>query len=115
MTTDAASKISEYSIKFSATQQEIDDFISTIFESGIGYWARVSHCDGGWKILEYGDESTIIKTHHFSEKKLLEGFAVCASKYPKHFANWISRNYDAITADVVAQCAIFGEIKYGDE
>jgi hypothetical protein len=100
----------EYSIKFVTTARDIDDLISTAFEQGIGYWARVRVDGNDWILV---DNEAGGKEHGFSRKQLFVGIAICATKYPKHFANWITGGHDAETADVLVQCAIFGEIVYG--
>ena len=41
------------------------------------------------------------------------GLDVLATKYPRHFADLINENTDAITADVLLQCCLFGELIYG--
>jgi hypothetical protein len=35
-----------------------------------------------------------------------------ATKYPRHFADLVNENSDAITADVLLQCCLFGELVY---
>ncbi|MCU1315615.1 MAG: hypothetical protein JWN63_937 [Candidatus Acidoferrum typicum] len=35
-----------------------------------------------------------------------------ATKYPRHFADLVNENTDAITADVLLQCCLFGELIY---
>ena len=48
-----------------------------------------------------------------NREKLIAGLQVMASKYPRHFANFMSENDDAETGDVYLQCCLFGEIVYG--
>ena len=36
-----------------------------------------------------------------------------AKKFPKCFADFLTENDDAETADVLLQCALFGEVRYG--
>jgi len=108
----------EYSITFSTTTKDIADLFGSAYGNcGIGYWARVELRDSQkpWDatIIEI-DEDTGKKTKHkFSLEKLLDGFRVAATKYPQHFADWVKQDYDGTTADVIVQCALFGEIKYG--
>lgn len=45
--------------------------------------------------------------------ELVKGLSVMATKAPKHFADLISENDDAITHDVFIQCVLFGEIVFG--
>jgi hypothetical protein len=35
-----------------------------------------------------------------------------ATKYPRHFADLVNENSDPITADVLLQCCLFGELVY---
>lgn len=57
--------------------------------------------------------------HHTEERwllnreKLLKGVEVMQKKYPRHFADWLSQNDDATTADVYLQCCLFGEAIFG--
>lgn len=41
------------------------------------------------------------------------GLKVMCEKYPKHWKDLIEDNHDAITADVLVQCALLGEVQYG--
>lgn len=41
------------------------------------------------------------------------GLEIMSRKYPHHFANILSDNHDAETADVWLQCTCFGELIYG--
>lgn len=45
--------------------------------------------------------------------KLIKGIEVMAEKYPRHFADFMAEDDDAITGDVYLQCALFGEIIFG--
>jgi hypothetical protein len=46
-------------------------------------------------------------------KSIGRGLDALATKYPRHFADLINENTDAITADVLLQCCLFGELIYG--
>lgn len=41
------------------------------------------------------------------------GLKVMAKKYRRHFDNIVNDNADAITGDVLIQCAVFGDLIYG--
>jgi hypothetical protein len=43
---------------------------------------------------------------------IARGLAAMAGKYPRHFADLVNENTDAITADVLLQCCLFGELIY---
>lgn len=46
-------------------------------------------------------------------KALQKGLRVMASKFPRHFGDFISENDDATTGDVFLQCALYGDVIYG--
>jgi len=56
-----------------------------------------------------GDDSPYRITREDIEK----GVKVFATKYPRHFSDFINQNDDAITGDVFLQCVVFGEAIYG--
>jgi hypothetical protein len=41
------------------------------------------------------------------------GLDALATKYPRHFADLVNESTDVITADVLLQCCLFGELIYG--
>lgn len=41
------------------------------------------------------------------------GLTVMREKAPRHFADFINENDDAVTGDVFLQCCLFGEVVYG--
>jgi hypothetical protein len=45
--------------------------------------------------------------------QIKRGLTDMAAKYPRHFANIISDDHDAETADVFLQCCILGDVVYG--
>jgi hypothetical protein len=45
-------------------------------------------------------------------KSIRRGLEDLATKYPRHFADLVNENTDAITADVLLQCCLFGELIY---
>lgn len=45
-------------------------------------------------------------------KSIGQGLDALATKYPRHFADLVNENTDAITADVLLQCCLFGELIY---
>jgi len=44
---------------------------------------------------------------------LIRGWNVMRDKFPRHYADAISENDDADTADVYLQCCLFGDLVYG--
>src|SRR6185312_5817253 len=45
-------------------------------------------------------------------KSIRRGLEDLATKYPRHFADLVNENTDTITADVLLQCCLFGELIY---
>ncbi len=41
------------------------------------------------------------------------GLQIMANKFPKHFADFISEDYDMVTGDVFLQCCLFKAVIYG--
>lgn len=41
--------------------------------------------------------------------EIRKGVEVMASKYPRHFQDWMEENDDAITSDIFGQCIVYGE------
>lgn len=121
--------------------QAIDDLIVTALEQGIGYWASdtrlfdnnenqtLNKTDNPTKNLSSiiiveteGDDggetehtlrfsgSGYMMVRNFSQ--VVYGLKKMANRYPQHFANIISGDADAETADVFIQCCLFGEVEY---
>ena len=53
------------------------------------------------------------KPYLLNLKKIKRGMTVMAKKEPKHFADFVSGDYDQTTGDVFLQCCLFGEVIYG--
>lgn len=54
-----------------------------------------------------------IKKHIVTSVDFAEGFKLMAKNSPDHFSDFMSGNYDAITADVFLQYAALKEVVYG--
>jgi hypothetical protein len=48
-----------------------------------------------------------------NREKIQRGLTLLAKEYPRHFANFMSEDEDADTADAFFQLAVLGEIVYG--
>lgn len=101
-------------VNYELKTRDLSDLLITAFEGGVRYWAEVRVPSNGplWtaKLIDReGDD----KTHVLSLDKLLTGLRTCAAKYPHHFKDFIAESGDMTTADVIVQCAVFGEIIYG--
>lgn len=53
------------------------------------------------------------KAHRIELADILRAIQVIAEKYPHHIGDVIAGEGDATTGDVLIQCAIFGEVRYG--
>jgi hypothetical protein len=62
--------------------------------------------------VEDCDENDVPKSYILNKKKLKKGLTVLAKKYPHHFCDILKKETDMITADVLVQCSIFGDILY---
>lgn len=41
------------------------------------------------------------------------GLKIMATKYPRHFSDFLIENYDMFTGDVFVQCCLLGSVEYG--
>ena len=89
---------------------------------GSSYWCKYAGDLGYEKTVEELYAGQIIKLEDFEDEKarytltlpkLKRGLTVMAKKFPRHFADFLTENDDADTADVLLQCALFGEVVYG--
>ena len=68
--------------------------------------------------LNEGGSIGIVSTEPASDvfrldlKSIGRGLDDLATKYPRHFADLVNENTDAITANVLLQCCLFGELIY---
>lgn len=101
------------------------------FEGGIRYWGRIAnhsnlHCAQSKNmhvycqpLLEGGSIVVLDQETGGSRKltfdKIQRGIQVIADKYPHQLGAVLgdSGKQDATTGDVLIQCALFGEIRYG--
>ncbi len=104
-------------IKIEVTAEELAGVVISAVEGGIGYWASVRNYapnDGTVEVLDRDEPRDTRKWRKVTPTAIAKGLAVCAEKYPHVFGAWArDRIGDATTADVIVQCAIFGEAVYG--
>ena len=68
--------------------------------------------------LNEGGSIGIVSTEPSSDvfrldlKSIRRGLEDLATNYPRHFADLVNENTDAITANVLLQCCLFGELIY---
>ncbi len=90
---------------------------------GSSYWCRFAG-DLGYEqtVHDIIENKYELKLEDFEDEKarytltlgkIKKGLTIMAKKYPKHFASILEENTDADTADVLLQCALFGELIYG--
>ncbi len=65
--------------------------------------------EGGWLGLSRESESEVLRLDLAS---IANGLNVMASKYPRHFADFLNENADGITGDIFLQCCLLGEVVY---
>jgi hypothetical protein len=120
-----ANKKPDFKFEVAVPQKNVSDVLADAFECGAcNYWSTItarrqswdkgydSACllnSGSWTITdnEANKKHTITKVH------VLRGMKALAKKYPHHFNDVVSGNYDNYTSDALVQCAVFGEIMYG--
>jgi hypothetical protein len=130
----------EYKAKDEVCEQMVADLICTAFEGGIGHWASVDSYKKPEKVFKWDLVGTIggavykYVQYPMSEggavmlsdsqgetddiwtldlPSIKKGLVVMATKYPKHYRNFLKEQSDAETGDVFIQCCIFGELVYG--
>lgn len=76
----------------------------------LNFWGK-----GGRATLRHDDPNNDDQQTNtiIGEAEIISGLNAMANKCPKHFADLVSENDDAITHDVMIQCIVFGEIIYG--
>lgn len=67
----------------------------------------------GGSIVIRDTEADKPKKYTLDRAAMVRGLGIMATKYPKHFGNFMSEDGDAITGDVFLQCCVFGEVIYG--
>lgn len=101
----------------------IDEFVKP--EGEPETWTQRAYPDEVFRHLDYplnkggvlhitdkeGDDTD--KVYRLDLSAIEKGLAVFATKYPRHFADWLSERDDAATGDVFLQCCLFGEAVYG--
>ena len=88
---------------------------------GSGYWCKFVGDLGYEKTVSELLNGGVVELEDFEDEKarytltlakVKKGFEVMAEKFPKCFADFLAEDDDAGTADVLLQCALFGEVKY---
>ena len=131
--------VTEVNVKVPITKQRISDLLCCAFEGGSNYWYLIDefikppvlewqndpeqvyqHLDyplnaGGALIISDKEDDEPVKskkTYRLDLDSITKGIQVMAEKYPRHFADMVSEDFDATTGDVFLQCCLFGEVIY---
>ncbi len=113
------------------TVERVKDLLCCALEGGSNYWYWIDRfnypgekvtplkfphldlpfLDGG--SLSISDREHIEKGEFTLDRTAMKkGLELLQEKYPKHWADFITENDDAITGDVFLQCALFGEVVF---
>lgn len=82
---------------------------------GDWWYADPLYFTGSFKfeVVELDDETTGHETKHaVGSADIVRGLTVMANKFPHIFKQILEDNTDAPCADILMQCALFGEEKY---
>jgi len=111
--------VGEVTTVFPVTRYFVDCVLSAAFEGGITYWASAVHvpdfmdCDYASEVVGAGGQVVVVdgetEDHHeLNLEKFLKGLKLAIGN-----PNVDLENMDSTAADIVVQCALFGEIVYG--
>ncbi len=89
-------------------QDTINEAIEAGLQGGISYWG--SWDKQGGRVAIYDHESAVQEILRITPEKIRTGLVAMATQHPRHFADLNGDRIDAITGDVLIQCAIFGEV-----
>lgn len=120
-----------FTVKFEK-DEDLKSLLCSAFEGGSNYWIDSVELSkkpsksydwlhevpfdtkGELKIaLSKEGKGSLIEFHFLNLSKIQKGIEIMHNKYPRHYADFISENADAITADVFLQCCLFGETIFG--
>jgi hypothetical protein len=125
-------------IELDIPPKRIADLMITAIEGGIAYWCSGVYLRGAWQTnaaeLEspwysdaklYAGQFTIEIVEHEEHKPgagnkhrrnqddFAKGLALMATRYGRHFGDFMAENEDATTADVFLQCVALNDVVYG--
>ena len=120
-------------ITHTVTDERVTDLITSALEGGSNYWYMIDISQStlvndahylveqpmrggnlcvGLKNEEDGPVNGLTQWN-LNRESCKQGLEIMSRTYPRHFADWLNKNDDAITGDVFLQCALFGEIIFG--
>jgi hypothetical protein len=120
----------DYPVTVTVTAEHVADLMTTALEGGSGHWLesflRMSPAADGirpwyastdlWggeyeiEATEFGDPSQM---HTITRAEVARGLTLLATRAPNAFADLVSDNHDADTADTFMQFVVLGEVVYG--
>lgn len=141
----------EVTVTYPILMEDIRSLLVSALEGGSNYWMELNDLEyppnttkedfiegGKYAVKNYHpayvlpfikDGAIVIQdldevTHTLTKGKIEEGLRIMARKYPQHFRDFISEDYDGNThcrlkprqgtaADIFLQLALFGDIMYG--
>lgn len=68
---------------------------------------------GGSIVLKDIESYTFGTEYILNLVKIKKGLSIMSKDFPRHYADFLNENEDAVTGDVFLQCCIFGKIIYG--
>jgi hypothetical protein len=79
------------------------------------YWhpAQLIPTHPGCSVIFTDNERDDGEKFRLNREALVKGLEVMATKYPRHWTDFMQENDDAETGDVYLQCCLFGEAIYG--
>ena len=124
-------KMNQTQIQVNVSEQIIEDTLTSALEGGCNYWIVMTGMENkkpkrnepylpSYLTTPLSDDGVLIitdiedgKALNLTREKIDQGIKVMAEKYPNHFADMVSERGDATTGDIMLQCAVFGEVRYG--
>lgn len=124
-------KVKLFKVPVHIPEEDIQSLLISAFEnSGISYWVsaiapikksigRVRSKSWYSAVMKHGftlveqDEYGKSKVRSVPASRFPKGLQLMAKDQPQHFADILTGNADADTADVFVQLLVFGEIVYG--
>jgi len=106
--------------EFDSVEADDPDWSWCESEESLREWLKVSKvytavmCGGHWDVILLNDnEDGPGETIRVSKEDLIEGLKIMATKFPKHFQNFVNENDDVETSDVYFQCCVLKDVVYG--
>jgi len=106
------------SVRSHFSKEQLENLLDTAGR-GASYWCNnnLEYPSKVQKVLS-GESVSIMdieKNKHYwlNLKAVKRGLTTMAKKESKHFADFISEDFDQTTGDIFLQCCLFGKVIYG--